>query len=103
MIQSKTLTRLLSAVAMAVLGVVLIAPTASAKEPNPGYSQFAACPSPEENAETAICIRSVVSGGHLQMGKKTVPIENPLTISGGLNNEFENFAFNSKGGLSKVK
>jgi hypothetical protein len=103
MIQSKTLARLLSAAAMAVLAVVLLAPAAQAKEPNPGYTQFAGCPSPEENAETINCIRSEVTGGHLNVGNKTVPIEKPLTISGGLNGELANFAFNSKGGLSKVK
>jgi hypothetical protein len=85
----------------AITAMALLAAGASAKEPNPGYTQFAGCPSPEENPAVAICIRSEVNGGHLQTGKKNVPIENPLTISGGLNNEFEGFSFNSKGGLSK--
>src|SRR6185436_573266 len=39
---------------------------------------------------------------HLNVGKKEVPIVNPLTIVGGLNAELEHFAFNSKGGLSKT-
>jgi hypothetical protein len=103
MIQSIAPVRLLSAAVMALLAVALLAPGAQAKEPAPGYSQFAGCPSPEENAATELCIRSDVTGGHLQTGSKTVPIENPLTISGGTNSAFENFAFNSKGGLSKVK
>lgn len=103
MIQSKTLARLLSAGVMAVLAVVLLAPAAQAKEPAPGYEQFAGCPSPEENAGLALCIHSDITGGFLQTGKKTVPIEKPLTLSGGTDAEFEGFSANSKGGLSKVK
>jgi hypothetical protein len=103
MIQSKTLARLLSAAVMAILATVLLAPAAQAKEPAPGYSQFAGCPSPEEKAGLALCLHSDITGGHLQMGTKTVPIENPLTLSGGADENFEGFSFNSKGGLSKVK
>lgn len=103
MIQSKTLTRLLSAAAMAVLAVVLLAPAAQAKTPAPGYTQFTGCPSPEENSFVELCVRSDISGGFLQMGKKTVPIEHPLTLVGGTNGEFEGFTANSLGGLSKTK
>lgn len=103
MTQSKTLARLLSAAVMAVLAVALLAPAAQAKEPAPGYSQFAGCPSPEEKAGLAICLFSKITGGHLQVGSKTVPIENPLTLSGGTDENFEGFTYNSKGGLSKVK
>jgi hypothetical protein len=105
MVQSKMLTRLLSAAGMAVLALVLLAPLAQAKEPAPGYTQFAGCPSPEEVAAPAItgCVRSEVTGGHLQIGKKDVPIKTPLVLSGGVNDELENFTANSKGGLTKVK
>lgn len=103
MIQSKTLARLLSAAVMAVLAVALLAPAAQAREPAPGYSQFAGCPSPEEKSGLALCLFSEITGGHLQVGSKTVPIENPLTLSGGTDGEFEGFSYNSKGGLSKVK
>jgi hypothetical protein len=103
MIQSKTLARLLSAAALAVLAVVLLAPVAQAKEPAPGYSQFAGCPSPEEKSGLALCLFSEITGGHLLVGSKNVPIEAPLTLSGGTDAEFEGFSYNSKGGLSKVK
>ncbi len=103
MIQSKTLARLLSAAGAAILALVLLAPMAQAKEPNPGYTQFAGCPSPEEKAGLALCLKSDITGGHLQVGSKTVPIENPLTLSGGTDAAFEGFTYNSKGGLSKVK
>jgi hypothetical protein len=102
MIQSKTLARLLSAAGAAILALVLLAPMAQAKEPAPGFERFAGCPSPEE-AKRPICVRSVISGGHLQVGKKDVPIKNPLTLSGGVNEAFEEFAASPKGGLTKVK
>lgn len=102
MSQSRTLAGVVAAVA-AIIAAMALAPMASAKEPAPGYSQFAGCPSPEEKAGLSTCIRSEVYGGFLQTGKKTVPIEHPLVISGGVNEELEGFSFNSKGGLTKVK
>ena len=103
MIQSKTLARLLSAAVMAVLAVALLAPAAQATEPAPGYAEFAGCPSPEEQSGLSVCLFSEISGGHLQVGSKDVPIESPLTLSGGAEQDFEGFSYNSKGGLSKVK
>jgi hypothetical protein len=103
MIQSKTLARLLCMAGMAILAAALFAPVAQAKEePNPGFEQFRGCPRPEEKV-MVFCVRSDVTGGHLQMGKKTVPIENPLKLTGGTNGSFEEFTANSEGGLSKVK
>jgi hypothetical protein len=102
MTQSRTLARLLTAAAAAIAALALLAPAASAAEPAPGYEQFAGCPSPEEAAGLTACIRSDVTGGTLQMGTKEVPVENPLTISGGVDENLENFTFNSKGGLSKT-
>lgn len=102
MTQSRTLAGLLAAI-VAVVAALALAPIASATTPAPGYTQFAGCPSPAEKAGLSTCIRSEVTGGFLQTGKKTVPIEHPLTISGGLNEELEGFTFNSKGGLTVVK
>ncbi len=101
--QSKIYTRLLAAIGAALMALALIAPAANAAEPAPGYTQFAGCPSPEENPNVAICVRNVIDGGHFQMGNKDVPIKNPMTLVGGTDFEFKTFAFNSKGGLSKVK
>jgi hypothetical protein len=103
MIQSRVLALPLAVAAVALAALALLAPVASAKTPAPGFERFAGCPSKEENAATVFCIYSKVTGGHLQMGTKTVPIENPLTIVGGLDENLENFAANSKGGLSKTK
>jgi len=103
MTQSSALARSLTVIAAAIAALVFLVPVASATEPAEGYEQFAGCPTPEENPEITGCIRSDVTGGYLQTGSKTVPIENPLTISGGLNAELEGFDYNSNGGLSKVK
>lgn len=103
MIQSKTAVRLLMAGVAAIAALAVLAPMASAKEPKPGYTQFAGCPSPEENAEVAACFRATIKSGHFQMGSKDVPIEKPMTLSGGWDPEFTKFSYNSKGGLSPVK
>lgn len=103
MIQSKTLVRLLAAAGLAILAVALLAPLAQAKEePQPGFTQFRGCPRPEEESKF-FCVRSNIYGGHIKMGTKTVPIENPLTLTGGTNIAFEEFTANSEGGLSKTK
>jgi hypothetical protein len=102
MIQSKTLARLLTAAGAAILAIALFAPAAQAQEPNPGFEEFKGCPTPAEK-ELVFCVRSDVSGGHIQMGSKTVPIENPLTLVGGTDGEFEGFTANQFGGLSKTK
>ena len=103
MLQSKTLARLLVVMAAAITAMALLAPVASAAKTKPGYEQFSGCPTEAEKASTVICIRSDVTGGHLQTGSKTVPIENPLVLSGGVNPEFEEFTAGPEGGLSKVK
>ncbi|HYJ21934.1 MAG TPA: hypothetical protein VEW07_07925 [Solirubrobacterales bacterium] len=90
----------------AVIAVAMLAPAAQATTPAPGYSQFAGCPDPATEpigAGVELCIFSTVKSGSFKMGSKTVPIEKPITVSGGSNGEFENFVANSKGGLSKAK
>lgn len=103
MTQSKALGRALAVIGAALMAVLLLAPAASAKTPAPGFTQFAGCPSSEENPSVVICIRSVITGGHFQMGSKDVPIENPITLSGGIDGNFEHIYANSKGGLTPVK
>lgn len=102
MIQSKTLARLLTMAGLAILAIALFAPIAQAKEePQPGFTQFRGCPRPEEKV-MVFCVRSDVTGGHLQMGTKNVPIEKPLALTGGTNAAFEGFTANAEGGLTKV-
>lgn len=105
MTQSKVLARLLCAVGAAIVALALVAPTALAKTPAPGFEQFAGCPSQEENSAVTGCFRSVISGGHFQMGNKDVPITQPMTLSGGYTEvgPAGEFFANSKGGLTPVK
>ncbi len=102
----KRFARLLVAVAGLIVAFAMLSPVAQAAKPNPGYEQFAGCPNPEtENSKVNTCVRSEINGGHFQMGSKTVPIENPITLTGGVEKLFAPslLFFNSEGGLTKVK
>lgn len=46
------------------------------------FERFNYCPS--TNPEVEKCVQSVTSGGEVVLGKKTVPIVNPVTLQGGL-------------------
>ena len=79
-------------------------PAAQAKKPNPGYEQFAGCPSPfTENPAIVTCVRSEIKSGRFKMGNKDVPIEKPIVLTGGVKQGFGQVFFNSEGGLSKAK
>jgi hypothetical protein len=95
--------KLLAAAATALVLVAMLAPAAGATTPAPGFERFAGCPSPAENPNVQLCVYSKVKSGHFQMGSKEVPIENPMTLTGGVGEAFSNFQANSKGGLSPVK
>jgi hypothetical protein len=99
--QSKT-SKLLTLLGTAMLALALLASAAQAEKPAPPYEQFAGCPNEAQSASTVFCIRSDVTGGHLNVGNKEVPIEKPLVLVGGVDEEFENFVANSEGGLSKT-
>lgn len=96
------MSKLLTLLGTTVLALVLLAPAAQAEKPAPPYEQFAGCPNEAQSASTVFCIRSDVTGGHLKVGNKEVPVENPLVLVGGIDEEFENFVANSEGGLSKT-
>jgi hypothetical protein len=96
--------KLLAAVGGLIVAFAMVSPAAQAETPNPGYTQFAGCPSPfTENASIVTCVRTDITGGHFQMGNKDVPIENPLALTGGVKQGFGPLFFNSEGGLTKVK
>lgn len=88
---------------VAVVAAVVLAPAAQAATPAPGYGQFKGCPTPKENPNIEVCLHSTVTGGKFKMGNKNVPIENPMTLTGGANEELEHFAYTSEGGLSTAK
>jgi hypothetical protein len=94
--------RSLAAVAAACAVLGLGVPTAGATTtPAPGYEQFAGCPHPGEMA-IATCFRTVLTGGVLQTGNVEIPIENPVTLSGGVTATGK-FGASPKGGLVPVK
>ncbi|HET7120505.1 MAG TPA: hypothetical protein VFI17_04545 [Solirubrobacterales bacterium] len=83
--------------------MAVLAPSALATTPAPGYEQFAGCPSQSENPTIEVCTHATINGGYFKMGNKNVPIKNQITLSGGFNGELSGFAANSKGGLKPVK
>lgn len=103
MSRPKSSARLLSLLGAAVAALIALAPAASAQSPAPGYTQFAGCPTPTENSSLFYCFRSTVDGGNFKMGSKNVQLKNPVVLSGGLDENGENFTYNSKGGLLPAK
>lgn len=103
---AKRYARLLGAVAGLIMAFAALSPAANAEAPNPGYEQFAGCPSPfTENAAVKTCVEAKITGGHFQMGSKDVPIEKQIRLAGGVKSILEPgpLFFNSEGGLSKAK
>ncbi len=88
----------------ALLAVALVAPAAhAAATPKAGYTQFKGCPSVTEDAESLVCVRTVVNSGNLKMGNKNVPIEQPIVLVGGTDANLQNFRYNSAGGILPAK
>ena len=103
MLKGKTPVGFLAVLGTAIMAMALMASGAVAATPAPGYTQFAGCPSPEESSKVGGCVVSVIKSGNFKMGSKNVPIEKPMTLSGGYDGETGAFSYNSKGGLTKVK
>ena len=83
--KKRSALRVLSAaIAVVALGALLVAPGASAHTGE--YAKFNYCPS--TNKAVWKCIDSVTKSGSVVLGKKTVPIVNPVTLQGGFG--FEN-------------
>ena len=77
------------AAAMATLGFA-----ASASAHTGEFAKFDYCPS--TNTEVNKCIYSVTNGGRVVLGKKNVPIVNPVTLQGGYSKATKATGFNSK-------
>jgi hypothetical protein len=102
--KSKHAVKLIGAAVTAIVAIAMLAPVAQAETPAAGYSQFAGCPSwKSENPIISSCLHSVVKSGNFKMGNKNVPIEKPITLSGGTDENLGNFSYNSKGGMPPVK
>lgn len=65
------------------LGLLIFASTATASSHHPTgeFANFGECPL--SHPEVTDCIYSVSSGGGFTVGKKTVPLVNPVTLQGG--------------------
>jgi hypothetical protein len=99
----KHLGRLLGTLVVAIAAIAVFASVASAK-PKPPYEQFAGCPTTQKSpVEITSCVHSTVTGGHFKIGNKEVPIEHPLTLTGGVGELTGPLFFTSEGGLSVVK
>jgi len=94
------LGRLLGALVVALAAMAVVASAASAK-PKPPYEQFAGCPTTTPGITS--CVHSVVTGGKFKIGNKEVPIEKPISLTGGMGPETGPIFFNSEGGLTVVK
>jgi hypothetical protein len=65
-------------VALAALGLA----GGTQAKPTGAFTRFASCP--YENSEVRKCIHSVTESGEILLGDKKVPIEEPVTLQGGL-------------------
>lgn len=86
----------------ALSAMALLAPVAQGATPKPGYEQFRGCPSQAEIPIIVGCAHTLIKGGHFQMGSKDVPLSNPMTLTGGFDENGKVYA-NSEGGLTPVK
>jgi hypothetical protein len=77
----------------AVLVAMVFASSALAASHNPKgeYAGFNECPL--NRVTITDCILSVSSGGYFQIGTKTVPLKNPVTLQGGFEGEEEGIEF----------
>jgi hypothetical protein len=94
---------LLSVVGTTMAMLALMVSAADARTPAPGYEAFAGCPSPEENPLVGACFTSTIKSGHFKMGNKKVPIEKPITWSGGWVEQGLAVKYSPKGGLTKAR
>jgi hypothetical protein len=99
----KHLSVLLTTVGAALAILAMAVPAAQATPPAAPYQDFAGCPSYAEDDTVAICMKMVFDGGHLQLGKKNIPVTNPFTLRGGLRQVSFAYLANSEGGLSSAK
>jgi hypothetical protein len=76
--------RFFPAAFLSVMAVALIAAAsaiAAPHHPTGEFAPFADCPL--NTAATENCVYSVSNGGYFAVGKKTVPLKNPVTLQGG--------------------
>src|SRR3977135_3388819 len=95
-------TLLAATAAFAALTALAPAGAGAPTPPAASYELFAGCPQPGQNPKIVTCVRTVTSGGVLQMGNIEIPISTQITLSGGMTKGGV-FDYNVKGGLSPTK
>jgi hypothetical protein len=95
--------RLIAVGLTGALGLMMFASTAlaSSHHPKGEFSNFGECPL--NNPATVECIYSLSGGGSFTVGKKTVPLKNPVTFQGGLKESGEFVGAENGETLSKTK
>jgi hypothetical protein len=81
----------MTAALVAALVVSASQALASSHHPTGEFAQFAECPL--SHPSLAFCIYSESNGGFFQIGKKTVPLKNPVVLQGGLEESGEEAIF----------
>lgn len=84
--------KFIAAALMAMASLVFAATAVAAPHhPTGEWANFADCPLSKSTLEQ--CVYSVTTGGSVTLGKKTVPIEHPVTLQGGFEGTGENVKF----------
>jgi len=99
----KHLGVLLTTVGTALASLALVVPSAQATPPAPPFEDFAGCPRESEFDQVGLCMKTVFTGGHLRLGKKNIPITNPIVLRGGLTQIDFAYVGNSEAGILPVK
>jgi hypothetical protein len=77
---------------IAALAMLAFASMAAANNPKGEYAQFKECPY-TSNPNVNDCVYSVSGGGYFLIGKKNVPLKNPVTLQGGYEGTGEEIKF----------
>jgi hypothetical protein len=79
----------LSCAALLVVGLASLGIVPAASAHTGEWAKFNNCPSTNPSARK--CLQAVVTNGEVVLGKKTVPVVNPVTLQGGLTAPAEGF------------
>jgi hypothetical protein len=85
-------------VAVTIAGWLLLASPALAKTPSGDFAGFSECP--RFTAGVELCLIARITGGQVQIGKTSVPIDVPLLLQGGIIIEEPSFAETFVGALN---
>lgn len=80
--------RSISLMVVAITSLAALGFVSAASAHTGEFSRFNQCPS--KTTGVAKCLQSITSGGTVLLGKKNVPIVNPVTLQGGIGKPVEN-------------